>query len=509
MLALPIAVVLVLACGQAADEPLRPEKTDSGAAPSDAAVIGTDAGATSSDAGVPAVRTVRLVDTRYNINAQGVQPVTGDLHRGAARIYLEDARGGYRIFDSRPGGDGALEVPGVPSGEYVVVVDRVSGPPIAIASTESVLDLSSASSGRPDRSFAREPTPLMLLLEGLSPWREDDVLSLTSLDAVATVRGLQARIVFGGALPGDTSVTMELDYLGLPLFRPSDNVFISQLHRLQSAEGVPHLAVERLGRFPDMTEIVEGQTTQIRATLSERGEPETVTLDWDTGAFSRAAAAVPGAVLHPPEARLIGLPGALEHGPHGEGIELVVIEGVDPRTRLRSGFTYRNVLARRWERYWTMRQSYHREYWVPPAANPFEFSASITAHLPDASEVRAAEVLPVPGDFRVNGREATMDGAELGDALLFEWSAGDTPAGTTYQLVFQRLRNARAGTEAHVAARLFTDRTSVRLPPLFLPPGRYLVMLQARLCEGCSAARPFHQPLPLHQTELLSGVLEP
>lgn len=506
-----LAALASSACGS--EEPAaRPDASARDAEPAGDATVpdAGDAPDAGPDAGTEVTRTVRFTETLHRVSEDGVTQSLGSYTGESVRIYVDDPRGGYRFFDGTQVAENVLEVAGVPEGEVTALLSYRSGAKLVLVTSSSSIDLGFALGGREDLNFAQASTPVSVTIDGLTPWRSTDELALFSLEADALVYGLQNLVDQGVPQPGDTSATMSFDYFYSfqPLIEAGDQALLYQLSTTTAASGLIYLSAQRALALPDDFEVLDGRPAAIAGQLVAPAETAAATLDWDVPGYWAAVRAVhPSAEPLEAFAALSALPHVEAYGQYGGAPDLLLSYGTDADPRRTSELRYRRTVPAGWQEFWTFGQNYLREYRATPAAQPAPYAGYIGSVVAASALVVGEPALLPARNLRVNGLDAMEDQSGTGEAALFEWDPPARGQAKTYQLTFLQITADGGSTVLETLGWVHTDRTSVRLPPGFLPHGKYFVRLLARDCD-CSVARPYLSGLPVHEAEVLSGVLE-
>jgi hypothetical protein len=180
----------------------------------------------------------------------------------------------YTVVAGAATNDGLIVIPGVPVGRAVI---QVGGR--YLDTSASVIDLTTATLGRPDASPPGTYGNFVMNLDNLESWTSGDDLELYSPDADTWYFGIMSNPPPGAPGDGATSVsgltiaasaghTSSGDPANLIDGSKGDHAAIVQLAARATNDGVPFLTLAREANFGSFTE-ADGSSTNLSAAMTE------------------------------------------------------------------------------------------------------------------------------------------------------------------------------------------------------------------------------------------------
>lgn len=413
---------------------------------------------------------IRVRVWTLEVDALGQREVPTDTTLWQALVY----RDGREVARGRGSLDGRFEGLSAEPGRRMVVLSTPQRQHFVIDGASSTIELMDTVVGR-DHVPSAAQTSLELWLRGLAPWVDGDILGLFP-DTAPPPLFLGPGVYVEPPPPRSTALERRrIDWTGRPLLRgrPQDDLVVARYASIPSSDwrrltelgmlenvalrdGANHAVSTPMQRVTADVDVpvVFGESPLTAAELDPRAESLSVSL---------------AVAQHIPGTRSFRV--GLDRG----AIPLVYAESPDTRPRRLS-----ERIARPMPR-WEVRATYAVRYVVPSGTPGEGFDSALTAgqSVPLEEAIALGQlglVLTPPRSPTIDGRSATQVLRGVGDSPTIAWTAPARGQPDGYVISLLALPPA---TPSSGSTRIFTDATSVTMPPGLLGAGDYLGTIEA------------------------------
>ncbi len=424
---------------------------------------------------------------------------------GANIEALYETPAGWQRVPGQPRAGGGFEIPNVPA----------SGPLVVHFLTEyfytgqRALDFSVPSLGRRGQPATSMATPVTVSADGLSPWSEGDELQLVSFDSGAIFGELEK---LGAPAPAVGAAALGLSYdhgsQGASAL-VTGRAFLAQLTARVTGNTTPFRAIERLATVDDLA-MADGVPATITGTFQPVTGPEVrVEALWRRSAFDRFRTVVhPNADQGVGKLEVFALPRANQYGPYRRGAKLAATLLGDGASDVPVSFSFVNPYEGT-ELYAEAIVVYARGYGLD-GKKRLDIKSGISVQ--DRLAAFSGDLVPrvgMPRSMALDGIDAREDITGLPETPVLSWQGPSFGSADQYVVAVWRLGTNATETTRTRVAMLYTQETSLRLPPGLLEPGqKYFVQVIAASTPGAPIAqRPLERNFPFSYGAIVSGVL--
>jgi hypothetical protein len=498
------------ACGRAAQSldgsPPAPEPSiDAGAAPRDGARADTMSAGPAS--------TITGTQVRRHFDPLGETRVVPNLTDVKVAAWSLSPAGEYEFFPGQGTADGRISVPDVPAGPFLLRF----GSSYLASSRERTFELDLFLAGRADRPSAnRKPTTLSIDLGGLSPWQSaTDRVIFYAPAVVAGENLLHVKVPIGN---GATTLMGSVDYttFAAPALvdggRGDEAWFIHQ--RIETTDAGQPVRVTKKAFSTKALVIADGQPASATGTMQDVPANQTLAVDWPVPEYLPLAAAIsPVAGKMRGDIFIYASPNASERFGDFGWAGHILSSGVTATTpALKLTLPYADPYPPSWGRFCGAYMHYTVPVLIPGASAPVEVTAVIYTN-DTVARFNAGPVRPIvtpPLDPKINGRSAFTETTGATTTPLVSWSPPAVGEPEVYKVFVMHARVSGGVASTSTVATLWTEDTSVRIPPEILQSGEsYVLKIEALIEDGVSATRPFHRALHRGFAQLITARLTP
>jgi hypothetical protein len=501
------ATLLVLtACSSSGPRKLPPLAGDG----PDAAVA-TIADAAAADLPPPA-STVRGKESAVFVGEwpDDVRPVN---HAGSMISVWARAGSAWKFYGGKGASDGTFVVPDVPAGPFLLHVfnNYFAG------SAGRTFDLDYNRLGHPYHLAAGHPTAVTLDLSGLAPWQPTDRLDYFAPAVPAGDWGMEARFA-SAPTAGTTHLVTNVDYAA---FRwnalidgpgQGDVAFFTQVTTSPGDQGTTYRTATRSFNT-SAWRVTDGQPTTVTGTMVEIAPTESLDITFPVATYAALAPAVsPAAGQMTGYYEVLSFPAGDRVG-YDSGAGVLFGVYVDARTpSLHLQARYGDPYPRTWGLIANARLFYDVPVPIPGASAPAVVVASF--HSSDsAARFTTGDagpfVTPVR-DLRINDAPAFAEREGVTATPTFSWTAPDSGQPSLYMVEVMHAVVAAGKASLQTIAWLYTEETSVAVPPEVLQFGEsYVMRVTAEVGAGLSATTPWRWPVHIGWSQCVSARFSP
>jgi hypothetical protein len=446
---------------------------------------------------------------------------------------VTDGAGGFRRYAGTFSPTGAYEIPGVPTGPYVLELVDGAGVRYAIETSASTVDLGYDVLGRDPLTAATLPTSVTLDLTGLEPWAPGHELQLASANAdlwdVPRADGAILDLQVAGTIVEDWFASD----VGSPLnlLDTADPYYVFQLPAYTAtggAQGLDAYAYKRVATAaaPLGITLVDGAPATITAALAAVSRTASLTgIDWKVTQFEQEGAGLAPASATPlpdPHELVVTAAAYAQNAaaPLGRGgtpeMFRMVRAPATPDVTISSSLVYGQFLDEAlWSEWRSATYTLAMSYTAAGAATPVQVPASVgrrDAMLP----APPSPIVPAVGTVRnaaIGGQPALGAIAVPGTTPTLTWAAPSVGTPTHYRVAIHEVYASGGATATKTVATWLVpaSRTSLAVPANVLQPGKeYFVEITAyaRAADTFDTA-PLRTPAVFSHATTLSSQFTP
>jgi hypothetical protein len=387
-------------------------------------------------------------------------------------------------------------------------------------------DFSQVFWGRLPVVFPTEATVATINVTGLTQWNAADAIEIMSVTSGAAA--FPGPDIGGWSNPtvGSDSVSTSFDFSAQQDLQLTDATQgdVTQVWQLHAATGPDqYIAIANLGSDGTFTQ-ANGSGGTLTAKLAPVTQNETMTVNWKRSQFEALSTQVGTGATDDTSAQFLlidALPFANEHGDYASAPDLVEFTSPPAGSGdLTETFKYANPFTLNGtalDEFLITRYFFNVPVTAPNAKSSSPVSVGIIEDIPSAQVTGAGSdivplVTPVT-DVMVNGMALSAPVSGTGTTPTISWTAPTTGTIVGYSVIVDQAANSLNSTKLTELGVLFTDGTSLQIPPGIITTGQnigYVVIITAYAISGyMPASAPFQNGLPDPQVSMVTSVFQP
>lgn len=402
------------------------------------------------------------------------------------------------------------------SGRFEIASLPASGPIVVrflneyFYTTQRALDFSVPSLGRRGTPTVTSSTPVSIAASGMSGWNEGDELQLVAFDSGAMLGDLEKAAAQPPTV-GSAQLALDFDYAqqGAAPALITGRAQLAHLTSRVTSASAPYRAIESIATLDDVA-MTDGAPLTLNATFQPvSGTEEKLEAVWRRSVFDRFRT-----VVHPSAENGVGnlevfaLPRAAQYGPYRRGAKLAATQLAENTADSPVSLAFVNPYAGT-DLYAEAIVVYARGYGLE-GKKRLDIKCGISVS--DRLSAFAGEIVPrigMPRSMTIDGIDGREDVSNVAESPLLAWQPPSFGTADQYVIMVWRLGTNATETTRTKAATLYTQDTSVRVPPGILQAGnKYFVQVIALSTPNSTlATKPVERSFPLSYGAVVSGVL--
>lgn len=433
---------------------------------------------------------------------------------GSILAHLPNGTGGYTTYAGSGMADGTFRINAAPTGHYWLRVGSTY-----LWTDQTNIDLGYDQTGRPDSRRPTEPTNVIFNVSNLSPWNDSSHrFYYYECNTGTSWAGFSASDPANNPSNGDTTLSeMAVNWLqaDAPLNDGSkgDHPYLVQLSILSTTIGscrIPQKVFE-----PTPYTQTNGRNVTLTGAFTEISQTETLRLNVKASEFALDLATIgPNAVPSDQLFSFGAMKGAATYGSFGTAGELTYFAFSTPQVADfdLGEIPIKNPFPSTWDTFLYSYTSYKISHSLPGTTTPRDFSAFLgveTSSLPSATDPLRPLVTPVRNP-RIEGVDLLTNQSGVGLTPKLSWQAPAVGSPSVYVVDIYWIFSSGLHTRAYLGPRLFTNSTSMQLPPDVLRTGlTYVFRVSAIQCGNTRVSSPLRNSMPNGRADVISGIIAP
>lgn len=449
--------------------------------------------------------TVRGTRTVTYVTEDGDQVRPDDMTQATIAVHVPNGSGTYTTLAGAGANDGTCSVAAVPAGYYWLQHGLNY-----IWTNASAVDLGYAKLGRPDLVAAQSSTWINFQLDGLNPWQSGDAMEWYVANTNSELLNTTSQI-------GATTFNLMQPWSDYLIdSSKGDHAYASHLVTNTFSGKTIQVLSKALG--PLSVTMIDGSTANvISGTMTDVATGNVMRANFKGATFSQYGASVnPQAVNDSTYVLLGALPGGNAKGMIGYPAYLIMYANTNGplASDLDLGdIAYLNPFPSSWAAVLQYVQQFAVAYTAPGASNAITGYPAVyvaTTSLPTMTEPLQPLVAP-PVAPRINGHDLFQIQSAVGQTPTISWQAPSSATPTGYGVTLYRLYASASDSNVELIAYLWTDSTSVTLPPGLISSGdTYLFRVRSFYAPGMDLkTAPYRQTFPWAYADAFSATVTP
>ena len=453
-------------------------------------------------------------------------PTPVDLSSAALSAQTVDGSGNVTSYPGTGSSDGTFTIPGVPVGNYDLVLALGSGFAEHFLESSSIVDLGQDEVGRADVVGAATATSITVNATGLDAWADTDELEAHSYGANTFWFDLEEDVTIAAGATSLTAYTFDDTDASFPsLVTGSDDFELVQVHAAQTAGGVAYRAAAKFFAPASFTQ-TDGSNTALSGTFATPSQTaaadlQIATTQWDSAVgFDGSNAPLLGPQAHlfvtaqNPDLLVFvrGVPESLAFGAYANGPVFAFVHLAHGTPDVAAtGIQYARADSPEAQLdSLQASESFAVTVALPGSSDGFDFIGGISCQ--ERLVGSAATVTPCVGPVlspTIGGLDLFQPQSGVGVTPTISWSAPMIGAPRSYvvEIVTLALDPTTMATEFVGAVELFTGDTTATVPPGVLAAGQPFIVLI--FAQDESVAAPFRSSFPAVQSSVVSAIVTP
>lgn len=464
------------------------------------------------DAG-PNLRNISGAAQQVHVTPAGETLIDVDFSTAVVQALVPDETGFTTHVGT--GGDGTFTIEDVPEGEYILRINADY-----YVTDSSAVTLSRYVVGRYDAATATMPTTMSFDVDSMPAWDAADQLFWFDPGSGAYFPAMEYSIS-PSPMTGTTDLETSVDYAMAPTPRlvntgEGDEPILSVLSWDNIAQDGIGWVGSTIATFsPDTLVMADGQAASATGSFTTATLDQQLALDWRVSEFlAQASAAHPAA--DPTDYfwfSIRAMAAGSEHGPFGTAYELLTAY---PTVGRDTDISHTLDYARPFN--WDTHGVTNVEFYAPlalPGRNAITTPAGFVYTADVLSDIATNGLAPVvgpPRDLLLDDQDATAERDGIGANPVLSWTAPDLGNPAMYRVeVFRLATSGASGSRAVRVARIWTNDTSLKIPPGLLTNGEYYFFrVVAMQSPGLTiASSPFTYTFPYGEAVAVTSRISP